>query len=388
VNDRKAVIVIQTTVPATLEAFFRGQLRWLQEQGFEVHAVSSSGEALSNFAEQEGIKAHAIEMGRRITPLADFRSLFLLVRLYRRLRPRIVHGFTAKGGFLGMLAGWMVGVPVRVYTIFGVPPASRGVRKRLMYTIECLSCVLAHTVFCECESIRQMALKNNLTAPAKTSVLAAWSWNSVGGILARFHTRSEDRRRLRKELGIAEDALVLGFVGRIVPDKGIQELMDTQCVLANEFPDLYLLLVGELERDHPLSPAILGYLNSAPRLLCVGFQTDVASYLAVMDVLVHPSYREGLPTAPLEASAMGVPVVTTDIPGCVDAIQHGQTGLLVPPRDSVTLTDAIRMLLLDQELRGRMGEAGHQWVLRQCNTRETWEVLLSRYEALLSRDSS
>jgi glycosyltransferase involved in cell wall biosynthesis len=233
-----------------------------------------------------------------------------------------------------------------------------------------------------------MALKNNLTAPAKTSVLAAWSWNSVGGILARFHTRSEDRRRLRKELGIAEDALVLGFVGRIVPDKGIQELMDTQCVLANEFPDLYLLLVGELERDHPLSPAILGYLNSAPRLLCVGFQTDVASYLAVMDVLVHPSYREGLPTAPLEASAMGVPVVTTDIPGCVDAIQHGQTGLLVPPRDSVTLTDAIRMLLLDQELRGRMGEAGHQWVLRQCNTRETWEVLLSRYEALLSRDSS
>jgi glycosyltransferase involved in cell wall biosynthesis len=386
-NDRKSVIVIQTTVPTTLEAFFAGQLQWLQEHGFEVHAVSSPGEALSTVAEREGIVAHAIKMSRRITPLADLRSLFSLVCLYRSLRPRIVHGFTAKGGLLGMLAAWMAGVPVRVYSIFGVPPATRGVRKRLMYTIERLSCALAHTVFCECESVRQVALKDNLTAPAKTSVLAAWSWNPVGSILARFDMRSEDRRRLREELCIPEHALVLGFVARIVPDKGIHELLDAQRALANEFPDLYLLLVGELERDHPLNPAILGYLNSAPRLLCVGFQRDVAPYLATMDVLVHPSYREGLPTVPLEASAMGVPVVSTDIPGCVDAVENGQTGILVPPQDSAALTDAIRVLLLDPQLRSRMGEAGRERMLRQCNPMATWEMLLAQYQALLSNYS-
>jgi glycosyltransferase involved in cell wall biosynthesis len=193
---------------------------------------------------------------------------------------------------------------------------------------------------------------------------------------------------LREELRIPEHALVLGFVGRIVKDKGILELLQAQRVLATEFSDLYVLLVGELEGDHPLSPAVLGYLNSAQQLLSVGFQRDVASYLAVMDMLVHPSYREGLPTAPLEASALGLPVVATNIPGCVDAVQHGETGILVPPRDSAALTDAIRLLLLDPRLRGRMGEAGRQWMLRRCNPMQTWEALLDRYEALLSKTSA
>jgi glycosyltransferase involved in cell wall biosynthesis len=231
-------------------------------------------------------------------------------------------------------------------------------------------------------------LKNKLAPPAKTSTLAAWNWNTVGGILARFSTRSQDRRRLRQKLGISKDALVMGFVGRIVPDKGIRELLDAQRALAEEFPDLYLLLVGELERDHPLGQGIADELVSVPRVLCVGFQRDVASYLAVMDILAHPSFREGLPTAPLEALAMGVPVVATDIPGCVDAVQNGQTGILVPPQDSAALTDAIRILLLDSELRSRMGDTGHQWALEQCKPIETWEVLLSRYKGLLSENAS
>lgn len=387
-NNRKPVIIIQTTVPMTLEAFFRGQLRWLQEHGFDVHAVSSPGDALSAVAQREGVTVHAIEMSRRITPFADLRSLFSLVRLYRRLRPQIIHGFTPKAGLLGMLAGWIAGVPARAYTIFGIPQDRRGGTNRIFYAVERLSCTLAQTVFCECESVRQVVLKNNLVAPAKTSVLAAWSLNTVGGILARFDSRLEDRRRLREELGIPEHALVLGFVGRIVPDKGIQELLDTLRALANEFSDLYLLLVGEPEHDHPLSPAVLGYLESTPRLLCVGFQRDVAPYLAVMDVLVHPSYREGLPTAPLEASAMGLPVVSTHIAGCVDAVQHGKTGILVPPQDSAALIEATRVLLLDPQLRRSMGEAGRQWVSQWCNAMETWEVLRKRYKGYLSKNPS
>jgi glycosyltransferase involved in cell wall biosynthesis len=387
-NNRKQVIIIQTTVPTTLEAFFRGQLRWLQEHGFEVHAVSSPGDALSTVAQREGVTVHAIEMSRSISPLADLRSLFLLVRLYRQLRPGIVHGFTPKAGFLGMLASWIARVPIRAYTIFGIPPDRKKVINRIFYMIERISCTLAHVVFCESESIRGLVLENNVASQVKTSVLAAWSLNTVSAILDRSNSRVEDRRRLRKELCIPKDALVMGYVGRIVPDKGIQELLDSHRALINEFPGLYLLLVGEFEREHPLSPAILRYLKSAPRLLCVGFQRDVASYLAVMDVLVHPSYREGLPTAPLEASAMGLPVVSTDIPGCVDAVQHGKTGILVPPRDSATLTDAIRMLLLDPKLRGQMGEAGRQLVLQCGNAMKTWEALLDRYKLLLSKSTA
>jgi glycosyltransferase involved in cell wall biosynthesis len=382
-RGRVLALLIQTTVPTTLNAFFRGQLEWLQHHGLEVHVVSSPGASLENVAKRERIVTHAVPMSRRVTLVADLFSLCRLVLLYGSLCPSIVHGFTAKGGLLAMMAAWLTRRPVRVYTIFGVTPTTRkGLKKYLLRTTERLACALAHRVFCECESIRRWAIEENMTESSKIYVLAAWSCNTVEDILIRGRRRAEYRRSAREALGIADSALVMGFVGRVVPDKGVRELIETQRILGREFSNLYLLLVGSPEAEQPLSRTTVELLRSTPRTLSVGFQADVAPYLAAMDVLVHPSYREGLPTVPLEAAAMGVPVVTTAIPGCVDVIEDGQTGILVPPRDSAAVAEALRVLLRDSAMRERMGTKGREWAARWCDVEQTWEELRRHYEQL------
>jgi glycosyltransferase involved in cell wall biosynthesis len=145
-----------------------------------------------------------------------------------------------------------------------------------------------------------------------------------------------------------------------------------------------LLLVGSPEKEQPLNRSVWRYLDSTPQVHCVGFQADPVPYLAAMDVLLLPSYREGLPTVPLEAAAMGLPVVTTDIPGCVDALMAGETGFIVPAHDSAALTDATRTMLASQELRVRMGTAGRDWVSQKANTETTWHELLHDYRQLLN----
>ncbi len=382
----KIVLVVQTTVPSSLDAFFRGQLKWLLEQGFDVHAVSSPGASLQRVAEREGVTTHEVPMSRRVTPFSDVVSLFRLVRLYRRLRPAIVHGFTPKGGFLGMIASWIAGVPVRVYTILGLVHTGRtGPQKHLMRVTERLSCRLAHRVYCECGSILEVAVRDRITRARKASVLAAWSCNGIADILNRGCDCGEYRKRVRTALGITEPALVIGFVGRIVPEKGISELIETHQTLVEEFPCLHLLLVGTPEDEQPLSPSVSEQLGSTPQIYCVGFQADPVPYLAAMDVLLHPSYREGLPTVPLEAAAVGLPVVTTDIPGCVDALKPGETGILVPARDSAALTSATRAMLVAPELRSRMGAAGRNWVAQYANAITTWQELMQEYRQLLSK---
>jgi len=216
----------------------------------------------------------------------------------------------------------------------------------------------------------------------KTYVLAAWSCNTVKDIFIRGCRRAEYCRSTREALGIAESALVMGFVGRIVPDKGVSELIEAQHILEREFPNLHLLLVGTPEAGQPLSCASVRLVRSSPQTVSVGFQSDVAPYLGAMDLLVHPSYREGLPTVPLEAAAMGVPVVMSAIPGCVDAIEDGQTGVLVPPRDLAALTETLRVLLGDPAMRERMGATGREWVARWCDAEQTWEELTRHYMQL------
>jgi glycosyltransferase involved in cell wall biosynthesis len=381
-SQQKPVIIVQTTVPVTLKAFFKGQLRWLQDHGFEIHAVSSPGEALGEVGRREGIATHAVPMTRRITPVADLLSLWRLVCLYRRLRPAIVHGFTPKAGLLAMIAASLAGCQAKIYTVFGLPTGMQGFRKRLMLTVDRLSCALADVVFCECGSIREAAIDEGLTAASKLKVLAAWSWNTVGEILGRLDGRHECRGRTRELLRLPPHALVAGFIGRIVPDKGIEELLAAHTALGKEFPELFLMLVGACEAEQPLSPAAVDALRANPKVVRVGVQEDIVPYLAAMDILLHPSYREGLPTVPLEAAAMGLPVVTTRIPGCVDAVVDGVTGILVPPRDSQALTRATRMLLYNPELRRTMGEAGRTWARQNCNIYPAWEELLRQYNEL------
>lgn len=358
----------------------------MRERGLEVSVISSPGELLDQFAQKEGVPAYPVLMPRRITPLQDLLAVARIRQILRRIRPHIVHAHTPKGGLLGMLAAWTCRVPVRIYHIRGLPYlTATGAKRLLLRFSERVACTLAHQVLCVSHSIRQVVVEEGMCPAGKIKVLA---WGSGQGVDAegRFCPERFDeqiKQQLRQSLHIPQEAIVLGFVGRIVRDKGIVELVDAWRRLRGDYPHLHLLLVGDYEEQDPVPNDIYELLNSDPQAHVTGWVDDTAPYYAIMDILVLPSYREGFPNAPLEAAAMELPVVATDIPGTRDAVENGKTGTLVPPCNAEALAQAIRSYLCAPELREVHGKAGRQRVLQYFRQEFLWQALYEEYEKSL-----
>jgi glycosyltransferase involved in cell wall biosynthesis len=324
-------------------------------------------------------------MARRITPLRDLISIWRLYRVLRRFRPDIVHAQTPKGGLLGTIAAWLAATPVRIYHIRGLPyMGAVGVRRFLLRNTERVACTLSHAVLCVSRSVREVAVAEPLCAPDKITVLLGGSGNGVDA-LGRFDPvgNAAHRETIRASLGIPPNADVIGFVGRIVRDKGVVELAAAWSALRDAYPDTHLLLVGPFEPQDPIPREVETLLRNDPRVHLTGHTLQTAPFYAAMDLVVLPTYREGFPNVPLEAASMELPVVATRIPGCVDAIQDGVTGTLVPPRDAAALTTAITTYLAHPSLRRAHGQAGRERVLREFRQEAIWAALRAHYEALL-----
>lgn len=380
----RPVRLVHVTTVALALGFLRGQVRYMKARGLDVRAVSSPGEGLAEFEASEGVAVHPISMLRRITPARDLVALGRLVRHFSTVRPHIVHAHTPKGGLLGTTAAWLAGVPVRVYHMRGLPyMTATGHRRVLLRWTEKVACALADRVLCVSPSLRDVAVREGICRPGKIAVLANGSGNGVdsGG---RFNPGrwTASRGRIRREHGIPADAPVVGFVGRIVRDKGLVELM-TAWQQVRACGSVHLLLVGQIEPQDPLPGEVLDLLRTDDRVHLCGTQPDAAPFYAAMDIVVLPTYREGFPNVPLEAAAMGLPVVATRIPGCVDAVEDGVTGTLVPPRDAPALSAAIRAYLDAPDLRYRHGRAGRERVVRTFAQETIWAELYSEYERLL-----
>jgi len=383
-SDSTALVHI-TTVPATL-GFLTGQIGYMKAKGFQVHAISSPGKQADEFAKRERVVVHPIEMQRRIAPLLDLRALCRVRRKLQELQPLIVDSHTPKGGLLGTVGAWLARVPVRIYHLHGLPLATaRGYKRLLLWCSERVSCLLAHQVLCVSHSLRKMVVENGICPAAKVKVLLNGSINGVdaAGLFNPHRVEPWARQATRAKCGILTEGLVVGFVGRIVHDKGIVELAEAWKVLREQFPQLHLLLVGRFEPQDPIPPEVKDELHGDPRIHMSGFSDDVAPLYAAMDVLAFPSYREGLGLVALEASAMTLPVVATCIPGCVDAVVDGVTGTLVPPRDAKALARALGMYLNHPELRHKHGKAGRERMLRDFRPEAMWEATYREYVRLL-----
>jgi len=374
-------LVHVTTVPQSL-FFLRGQVGYMKDRGFDIHGLSSPGEFLSRFAEQERVVVHPVEMPRRITPMRDLAAVVGIWKVLRQVRPQIVHAHTPKGGVLGMVAAWLARTPVRMYHMRGLPfTTASGWKRVLLIWSERISCGLADQVFCVSTSIRQVALETGLCRPEKIAVLARGSGNGVDAA-QRFNgtqVAPSVREETRKQYGIPADALVVGFIGRIVRSKGIVELAGAWTRLREAFPQLHLLLVGPYEPQDPIPPEVDAGLRQDPRVHLIGEEWNTPPLYAAMDVLALPTYREGFPNVLLEAAGMMVPVVATRVPGCVDAVQDGVTGKLVPPYDSELLAAAVNDYLGDPELRRRHGAAARDWVLREFRPQGIWQAIHEEY---------
>ena len=379
-------IVYVVTVPQSL-TLLRGQLKHMRRLGMSPHVITSPGHEIAGYEAREGVPVHAVDMQRRVTPMRDLRAVSEMFRLFRRLRPAVVNASTPKGGLLGMIAAWAARVPVRVYVMRGLPlMTATGPRRALLWWTEKISCALAHRVICISPSLRGVAVAERLSHPQKLTVIGSGSSNGIDGD-RRFNPErigQDLRRETRGAVGIPADALVLGFVGRIVRDKGIRELEAAWRRVSEKFPALRLLMVGTPEPGDPPPADVWQRLKSDPRVHLAGQVDDVPRWYAAMDLLVFPTYREGFGNVVLEAAAMGLPVVATNIPGVVDALKDGETGTLVPAGDAAALAAAIIRYVEDPDLRLRHGRAGRQRALREFRPEHIWDGVHEEYRRLLA----
>ncbi len=376
------------TVPEFFESFFRGQLDFMNAQGFEIGLICSPDERAQAF-ERWPVRYYPVHMERRISPLADMVSIWKIVGILRSIRPDIVHVHTSKAGLLGMVAAWIAGVRVRVFTIHGFRwVTKKGVSRWLIQQSNRLTSRLAHQVFCVSRSNLALGIEKGICPPKHTKLLGRGSINGVDAE-GRFNPGNRSNREsIRTQLRIPVDAFVFGFVGRIVRDKGIAELADAWRMIRNDFEDAHLMLVGKMERGDPVPEHAISILKGDKRVHWTGYCPEVAPYYEAMDAFVLPSYREGFPVTPLEASAMGLPVIVSDVRGCTDAVVDGKTGVLILPRNSTALEKAMRSLLKDREEALRLGAEGRKFVSKHFQPGAIHEALAKTYTKLLKRHPS
>jgi glycosyltransferase involved in cell wall biosynthesis len=365
--------------------FFTGTFGMLRDAGYEPMLVSSPGEQLYCLGRDAGVRYAVIPMKREIAPLQDLLSLWRFYRLMRKVRPMLTDVSTPKAGLLGGVAAWLSGVPCRIYTLCGLRlETTTGLKRILLTMTERAACRCAHRVICVSPSLRQLAIELKLVSADKAVVLGS---GSVRGIdVQRFSPEVGSRGQkeyLAKSLGIPADVPVIGFVGRLTRDKGIRELITAFSQLRRKWPCLRLLLVGDLESGDPVGPIARRQMETDPGIVRAGFVADTAPYYPLIDVLVLPSYREGLGYTALEAQACGIPVVTTTATGAVDSVVEGVTGFHVPVGNWEMLAARIDQLLSDPELRSRMGQRGRERVVKEFRHQVVGQALIEEYSRLL-----
>lgn len=373
-------IVVGITSPQTC-LVLTGRLRALREAGFRVTLVSSPSELLDSTAQDEGVAQIAIPMRRQIAPFADIVSLVRLWLLLRRLRPDVTEFSTPKAGLLGTLAAKLAGVPRRVYLLRGLKlERTTGYKRWVLLAAERLASACADVVLCNSASLRTKALALHLAPGTKLLLIGDGSSNGVD--TERFSPGPSD---VRRRLGLPSRSPVLGFVGRFTRDKGLPELIEAFDLILKVEPAAHLLLVGWFDAaEDAVDSQLRARIESHPSIVCAGYVADTAPYYRAMDVMILPTWREGFPNAVLEASATGIPVITTFSTGSRDAVLPEVTGLLIPPGYPQAICEAALKLLSDPGRRSRMGRAARAWVAEHFEDQRVLGLTVALYRDLLN----
>lgn len=377
-----------STVPVSLNILLKGQLAYLNNF-YQVTAVSGPGKDLDEVAEREKVKVFPIEMQRKISPVKDLVSLWQLYKYFREEKPDIIHSITPKAGLLSMLAGKLAGVPIRVHTFTGlIFPSRSGIMQQLLIKMDRLLCLSATHIIPEGEGVKNDLIQYHITK--KTLKIIANG--NVNGIDTCFFDPAcvdeLEQSKLKNQLGISAHDFVFVFVGRLVSEKGINELVNAFRILKEKLQNptgqkIKLLLVGPQEPElDPLKPEVLSEITTNQDIITVGFQQDVRPFFSVSDALVFPSYREGFPNVVMQAGAMGLPAIVTDINGCNEIIKEGENGVIIPPKDSGALELAMQRLVTDQPFLASLQSNARIMIEQRYKQQLVWEALLDEYQKM------
>lgn len=376
--------VIRTaTVAMSLNYLLKGQLEFLNQE-FEVIAVTGHDEDLKEVALREKVQVYALEMKRQISPLKDLISLIKLYFYFKKEKPQIVHSITPKAGLLSMIAAKYSGVPVRMHTFTGlIFPTKQGFLKKTLIFMDKVLCKHATHIYPEGKGVKNDLINYKITnKPLK--IIANGNVNGID--VAYFNVNQvlfEQQNKLKKELGLLPDDFVFIFVGRLVGDKGINELIAAFKQVSKQFSTTKLILVGPFEEKlDPLHSATLNEVSQNKNIISIGFQKDVRSYFSIANALVFPSYREGFPNVVMQAGAMELPSIVTNINGCNEIIIENHNGLIIPVKNTKAIFEAMKELVENKVLYSKLKQNSRKRIVDNYEQKVVWNAILEEYKSL------
>nr|WP_298317235.1 glycosyltransferase family 4 protein [uncultured Aquimarina sp.] len=369
----------------SLGGLLQGQLKFMSQYHDVVGISGKGGDRLDRVSREEGIKVIPVEMTRKITPIQDLKAVVQLYKIFRKEKPFIVHSHTPKAGTLSMIAAKLARVPNRLHTIAGLPLLeATGGKRKLLDIVEKLTYRCATMIYPNSFGLKDIIIEHGYTIPAKLKVIANGSSNGIN--TARFDPNlysEADNLKLKEKLKIDKNEFVFVYVGRLVKDKGINELISAFGKLSLENENCKLILVGVFEKDlDPLLPKTESEINTNPNIIFAGWQNDVRPYFAISDVLVFPSYREGFPNVVMQAGAMGLPSIVTDINGCNEIVSENVNGTIIPVKNPEALYTSMKKFMMNKDYSNQLSMSARTIICENYDRQKVWDALKKEYSEL------
>lgn len=373
--------IIRAVTVSQSHGFVEPMIPYLKQK-YDIQLLSSAGEKLDDICLKYNIRGHRVEMFRRFSFFKDIKSLWNVIKVLRREKPYMVHSMTPKAGLICMLAAWFVRVPRRVHTFTGlVWPTALGFSRKILMLTDCITCICATHIIPEGQGVLDDLEKHITNKPMKVL-----GYGNVRGVdMLRFSRREEiiEKSKALRKIGV----FTFIFVGRIVRDKGINELVNAFVQLYNKYSNVRLLLVGKYENElDPLEQETLNKINIVSAIESVGpkYGEDLLGYYVASDCFVFPSYREGFPNTVLEAGAMELPSIVTNINGSREIIIEGENGIIIPSKDVDALYSAMEQMFIDKEKRIYMASRARSMIATRFEQSFVQKCLYEFYDEILN----
>lgn len=373
-----------TTVPISLDKLLDKQMAFMKDY-YKVIAVSSNESVLKKIGEKDGVDTYCVEMTRKITPFQDVKAIWKLYYFLKREKPLFVHTHTPKAGMVGMVAALLAKVPNRLHTVAGLPlMETKGLKRKVLSLVEKMTYKCSTIIYSNSKGLRDIIIKEKLCPEKKIRIIGNGSSNGINtSYFDPINISTLERADLKESLNIDSDDFVFIFVGRLVTDKGINELISVFDNVSRRNIKVKLLLVGNREPElDPLKKETLEIISKNSNIIEVGYQSDVRPYFAISDVLVFPSYREGFPNVVMQAGAMGLPSIVTDINGCNEIIINDTNGVIIPPKNSLELQRTMELYLNNNGLLAEHRANSRKMIVSRYQQEVIWRTLLSEYKSL------